>query len=82
MVIMGFDLSHKMTKYCIGPFSFIKPKKKREMQCGIYSGFRLGDFKREREYFSLKIRAIRPSAVFGTRRNLFYAERAYRGYQI
>ena len=48
MVIMGFDLSHKMTKYCIGPFSFINPKKKkREMQCEIYSGFRLGDFKRE-----------------------------------
>ena len=29
---------------------------------------RLGDFKREREHFSLKIRAIRPSAVFGIRR--------------
>ena len=29
---------------------------------------RLGDFKREREHFFLKIRAIRPSAAFGTRR--------------
>ena len=29
---------------------------------------RLGDFKREREHFSLKIRAIRPSTVFETRR--------------
>ena len=42
-------------------------QKQREMQCGIYSGSRLGDFQREREHFSLKIWAIRLLAVFGTR---------------
>ena len=36
---------------------------------------------REIEHFSLDYRAIRPSAVFGTRK-LLYAERASRGYLI
>ena len=51
-------------------FSNVKRSQKREMQWGIYSGFRLGDFKREREreHFSLKYCAIGPSAVFGIRR--------------
>ena len=30
----------------------LSQKKKHEMQCGIYSGFHLGDFKRERALLS------------------------------
>ena len=45
-------------------------QKAQNVQCATggraETGF-LGDF-REREHFSLKIRAIRPSAVFGARR--------------
>ena len=47
-------------------------QKAQNVQCATggraETGF-LGDF-REREHFSLEIRAIRPSAVFGTRRRI------------
>ena len=42
----------------------------------------MATFSVRRSGFSLKIQAIRPLAVFGTRRRLLYAERASCGYRI
>ena len=49
------------------PIFFIKSRAKREMQNFSDSSHFCEDF-RERENFSLEIRQIRPSAVFGARR--------------
>ena len=64
-----------MTKCCTVPSSPIKTRKKRGEGGGGGGGAQKFDAMgsvwenlREREHFSLEIRAIRPSAVFGTRR--------------
>ena len=72
MVIFKFDLSHKKTKQRIVLHlpHFKKPKTwiargKRGSSCWNENGV---GFRERRSSFSLKIRVIRPSAVFRSRR--------------
>ena len=72
MVIFKFDLSHKKTKQGIVLHlpHFQKPKTgiargERGSSCWNENGV---GFSERRSSFSLKIRVIRPSAIFGLRR--------------
>ena len=51
-------------------FSNAKKGGKREWEQGRCRGFRNGVFSERESSFSLEIRAIQPSAVFGTRRKV------------
>ena len=57
-----------MTKCSTMPSSPIKTRKKTWGEQKIDAVGSVWENLREREHFSLEIRAIRPSAVFGTRR--------------
>ena len=57
-----------MTKCCTVPSSPIKTRKKNVGEEKFDAVGSVWENLREREHFSLEIRAIRPSAVFGTRR--------------
>ena len=52
-------------------------EQKRENWGGDAVSSSLREFEREREYFSLEIRTIRPSVVFGTRRRTALREEVF-----